>query len=221
VPHATGRILVYTRTLEFRHESIPAGIAAIRELGAAVGLAVDATEEPGVFASAALARYAAVIFLSTSGDVLDGAGKAAFEAYVRDGGGFLGIHSAAATAYGWSFYGHLVGAWFDQHPPVQPAIMRIEDRDHSATAGLPARWRHTDEWYNFRTDPRDRVRVLVTVDESSYSGGTMGDGHPIAWCHDNLGGPAFYTALGHTVEAYAQPAFRAHLTGGIRYCAGV
>jgi type 1 glutamine amidotransferase len=63
--------------------------------------------------------------------------------------------------------------------------------------------------------------VLVTVDESSYSGGTMGDGHPIAWCHDSLGGPAFYTALGHTVEAYARPAFRAHLAGGIRYCAGV
>lgn len=219
VDHAADRILVFTRTLEYRHASIPAGVAAVRELAGSevAGLEVDATEEQAVFTPACLSRYAAVVFLSTSGDVLDNAGKAAFEGYVRGGGGFVGVHSAAATGYGWPFYGELVGAWFDQHPEVQPATVRIEDPHHPSTAGLDPVWRHTDEWYNFRTNPWERVRVLATVDESSYAGGTMGDIHPIAWCHENLGGRAFYTALGHTVEAYRDPTFRAHLAGGVRY----
>jgi type 1 glutamine amidotransferase len=218
------RILVFTRTLDYRHASIPAGVAAVRELAAGladgVRLDVDATEEPDLFTPAGLARYAAVIFLSTSGDVLDDAGKAAFEAYIRGGGGFMGVHAATTTGYGWPFYGELVGARFDQHPEVQQATVRIEDPYHPSTAGLDPTWVRTDEWYNFRTNPRGRVRVLATVAESSYSGGTMGDDHPIAWCHENLGGRAFYTALGHTVEAYAEPAFRAHLAGGLRYATG-
>jgi type 1 glutamine amidotransferase len=181
---------------------------------------VDAIEDPGVFTSGALAGYDAVVFLSTSGDVLDEAGKAAFEGYIRGGGNFVGVHAASTTGYDWPFYGRLVGAWFDQHPKVQQAKIHVVDRDHPATEGLGPTWVCTDEWYNFRTNPRGSVRVLAAVDESSYSGGTMGADHPIAWCHENLGGRAFYTALGHAVEAYAEPAFRSHLAGGIRYAVG-
>ncbi|GII26198.1 ThuA domain-containing protein [Planosporangium mesophilum] len=208
----SGRLLVFTRTLGYRHESIPAGIEAVRELA---GMKVDATEEPDAFAG-----YDAVVFLNTSGDVLDDAGRSAFENYIRDGGNYVGVHGAADTGYDWPFYGRLVGAWFDRHPEVQPATVRVVDADHPATAGLDPEWAHTDEWYDFRANPRGRVRVLATVDESSYSGGTMGADHPIAWCHENLGGRAFYTALGHTVEAYADPAFRRHLAGGLRYAVG-
>ncbi|HEV7898385.1 MAG TPA: ThuA domain-containing protein [Planosporangium sp.] len=212
------RLLVFTRTLGYRHESIPAGVAAVREL--ADSSEVDATEDPVVFTPAVLAGYDAVIFLSTSGDVLDEAGKVAFEGYIRGGGNFVGVHAASTTGYDWPFYGRLVGAWFDQHPKVQEATVRVVDRAHPATAGLDPAWVVTDEWYNFRTNPRADVRVLARVDESSYEGGTMGCDHPIAWCHENLGGRAFYTALGHTVEAYAEPAFRSHLAGGIRYAVG-
>jgi type 1 glutamine amidotransferase len=209
------RVLVYTRTTAYRHASIPAGVACVRSLGAARGFGVDATEDPAGFTATTLDRYAAVVFLSTSGVILDAAGKAALEAYVRAGGGFAGVHGAAATEYDWPFYETLVGAWFDRHPAVQRATVHVADRDHPATAHLDAAWTRTDEWYDFRTNPRARVRVLCTVDESSYEGGGMGADHPIAWCHDVGAGRAFYTALGHTVESFAEPAFRAHLAGGI------
>lgn len=214
------RVLVFTRTQGFRHESIPAGIAAVRSLGAGHGFAVDSTEDPAVFTAQRLSGYRAVVFLNTSGDVLDAAGQAAFEGYLRGGGGFVGVHAAADTEYGWPFYGGLVGAYFVRHPAVQPARLTVEDRAHPATAHLGQVWQRTDEWYDWRTNPRPRVRVLVALDESSYSGGGMGTDHPHAWCHEHAGGRAFYTAGGHTVESYAEPAFRAHLLGGIRYAAG-
>ena len=173
-----------------------------------------------MFTPDGLAPYAAVVFLSTSGEILDGAGKAALEGFVRAGGGFVGVHGASTTEYGWPFYEQLVGAWFDRHPAVQPATLQVIDRAHPATEHLDPTWTWTDEWYDFRTDPTPGVRVLLTVDESTYTGGGMGANHPIAWCHQRLGGPAFYTALGHPAEAYAEPALRTHLAGGIRYAIG-
>ncbi len=213
------RVLVFTRTAGYRHESIPAGIDAVRELGATGGYTVDATEDPGAFRASNLARYRAVVFLSTSGDVLDETGKRDLEEYVRGGGGYVGVHAASTTEYGWPFYGELVGAWFARHPAIQPGRIVVEDRTHPATAHLDTTWSRTDEWYDFRTNPRGRVHVLLTVDESSYSGGGMGRDHPIAWCHAVGTGRAFYTALGHAVESFAEPAFRDHLRGAIRWAA--
>jgi type 1 glutamine amidotransferase len=210
------RVLLFSRTAGYRHASIPAGIDAIgAELAGQAE--VDATEDAAAFTRANLARYRAVVFLNTSGPVLDAGQKAAFEAYIRAGGGFAGVHCAAATEDGWPFYRDLVGAQFQAHPPVQPATVRVEDPDHPATVGLPRVWPRIDEWYDFRTNPRGAVRVLLTVDESSYDGGATGADHPLAWCRAR----SFYTALGHTVESYAEPELRAHLAGGIRYAAGL
>ncbi|MEV6446386.1 ThuA domain-containing protein [Amycolatopsis sp. NPDC051716] len=209
------RVLVFSKTAGYRHDSIPAGIRAIRELGAAHGFDVTATED----ASAVTAAYDTVVFLSTSGEVLDAAGQAAFESYVEGGGGYVGIHAAADTGYGWPWYGRLVGAWFRTHPAIQRARFVTEDRTHPATAHLPPVWTRTDELYDFRTNPRGRVHVLQTLDESSYTGGGMGADHPITWCHPQGRGRAFYTGLGHTTESYADPAFRALLLGAIRYAA--
>ncbi|MFF0309826.1 ThuA domain-containing protein [Streptosporangium sp. NPDC004379] len=213
-------VLVFSRTAGYRHDSIPDGLRAVGELGRRHDFTVHATEDGGAFTPAGLARYRAVVFLNTSGDVLDDARRAAFESYVRGGGGFAGIHSAADTEYGWPFYGELVGARFRCHPEPQEAVVRVEDRSHPSTAHLEPVWRRYDEWYDYRTNPRPGVRVLMSLDEASYSGGGMGD-HPIAWCHDHLGGRSWYTGGGHTRESYADPAFRAHLLGGIRYAAGV
>lgn len=209
-------ILVFSRTAGFRHESIEAGIQALRGL-----FRLDATEDPAAFTPENLARYRAVVFLNTSGTVLDAGQKAAFEAYIRGGGGFAGVHAASDTEFDWPFYGDLVGAYFAGHPAIQRAVVRVEDPSHPATAGLARAWTRTDEWYNFRTNPRSKVHVLLTLDESSYTGGTMGADHPHAWYRAYERGRAFYTAGGHTVEAYAEPAFRAHLAGGIRYAAGL
>jgi len=211
------RVLVFTRTTGFRHASIPTGIATVRALGAEDGFAVTATEDPGAFRPAELAGYRAVVFLSTTGDVLDPAGRSALEAYVRGGGGFVGVHSASDTEYGWPFYAELVGARFAGHPPVQPVTVRF--RPGALTAGLPATWRVTAEPYNFRGRPRG-VQVLATLDESTYSGGTMGADHPIAWTAEVGRGRSFYLGLGHPEAIYADPVFRRLLAGGIRYASG-
>jgi len=214
------RILVFSKTAGFRHASIPDAVAAVQRLGADSGFGVDATEDAAVFTDAALAPYDAVVFLLTTGDVLDEAEQAAFERYVRSGRGFVGVHSASDTEYGWPFYGELVGAPFAGHPAVQSATVRVVDRVHPATRTLPASWPRVDEWYNFAFNPRPKVQVLATLDESTYSGGAMGADHPIAWCRFVFGGRSFYTALGHTSESYAEPLFLAHLLGGIQFAAG-
>jgi type 1 glutamine amidotransferase len=220
---AKPRILLFTKTAAFRHASIPAAIAAIRELGAANGFEVDATESSAAFSDTNLARYNAVVFLLTTGDVLDESHQSAFERFVRGGGGFAGVHSATDTEYGWDWYGGLVGAYFKNHPQIQRATMDVASGRHPSTAGIPRGWTRTDEWYNFATNPRPSVHVLATLDETTYSPGpgAMGTDHPIAWWHAYQGGRAWYTAGGHTDEAYSDPLFRRHLLGGIRYAAGL
>jgi type 1 glutamine amidotransferase len=215
------RVLVFSRTAAYRHAAIPAAVTAIELLGAEHGYLVDATEDAGAFTDANLVRYRAVVFLLTTGDVLDGSQQAAFERYIKAGGGFAGVHSASDTEYGWSWYGQLVGAYFQRHPAVQPAVVRIEDPGHTSAASLPASWKRTDEWYDFRTNPRGAVHVLATVDESTYSGGGMGRDHPISWCHAFDGGQSWYTAMGHASESYSDPSFLSHLDGGIESVAGI
>jgi type 1 glutamine amidotransferase len=215
------RILLFTRTKAYHHASIPAAVAAIRLLGQQHGFRVDITDDPASFTSSDLGRYRAVVFLLTTGDALDAAQQAAFERYIRDGGGYAGVHSAADTEYGWAWYGSLVGAFFKSHPPAQRAQIRVADPTSPATAGLPNPWTRTDEWYNFRTDPSARVHVLLMVDEATYSGGSMGADHPISWCHAYDGGRAWYTALGHDGSSYRDPTFLRHLLGGISIAAGL
>ncbi|MFI6080976.1 ThuA domain-containing protein [Streptomyces sp. NPDC051217] len=209
------KVLVFSKTAGFRHSAIPAGIAAVQRLGAANGFTVTATEDAGAFTAAGLAQYQAVVWLSTTGDVLNTAQQTAFESYVANGGGYVGVHAAADTEYDWPWYGGLVGAYFASHPATQRATLKVEDRASVSTSHLPQRWTRTDEWYNYRANPRSAVKVLASLDETSYSGGTMGD-HPITWCQDYHGGRSWYTGLGHTEESYADPAFTTMLLGGIQ-----
>ncbi|WP_406137896.1 ThuA domain-containing protein [Streptomyces anulatus] len=214
------RVLVFSKTAGFRHDSIPTGIAALKEIGKDTNITVDSTESAAQFTTSNLARYDAVAFLSTTGDVLNSEQQKAFENYVATGGGYVGIHAAADTEYDWEFYGGLVGAYFDSHPQIQPATVRVEDHDHPATAHLDEEWQRTDEWYNYGTNPRDKAKVLATLDETTYTGGNMKGDHPISWCQTYEGGRSFYTGLGHTKESYAEPAFRSHVLGGLRYATG-
>ncbi|WP_328666871.1 ThuA domain-containing protein [Streptomyces sp. NBC_00322] len=220
VDRTAKRVLVFSKTAGFRHDSIPTGIAALRDLGASSNITVDATDEAAQFTTSNLARYDAVVFLSTTGDVLGADQQKAFENYVAAGGGYMGVDAAADTEYDWAFYGGLVGAYFQSHPQIQPATVRVEDHTHPSTSHLDDAWERTDEWYNYRTNPRAQARILATLDETTYQGGTMKGDHPIAWCQTYEGGRAFYTGGGHTKESYAEPAFRQHLLGGLRYAAG-
>ncbi|MGL5864745.1 MAG: ThuA domain-containing protein [Dermatophilaceae bacterium] len=214
------RVLAFSKAAGFRHSSISTALSAIDELGVANSFAVDRSENAADFTDANLARYDAVVFVSATGDVLNDEQQAAMERYIRGGGGYAGIHAAADAEYDWPWYGELVGAYFSKHPEVQPATIKVEDRRHPSTQGLAQTWVRTDEWYDFRTNPRSDVTVLLSLDENSYSGGGMGADHPIAWYHAFDGGRSWYTGLGHTDSSYAEPEFRAHLLGGIQYAIG-
>jgi type 1 glutamine amidotransferase len=217
------RLLVFTKTAAFRHTSIPSALQALSELGARDGFAIDATEDAGAFTPRNLERYAAVAFVLTTGNVLNDGQQAAFERYIGAGHGFVGVHSAADTEYDWPWYGRLLGAYFKNHPAIQRATVNVLDPRHLSTARLPRRWVREDEWYNFASNPRRAVRVLATVDETTYAAGdgAMGRDHPIVWVHEFDGGRAWYTAAGHTEASYQEPLFRSHLLGGIRYAAGL
>ena len=216
------RVLLFSRTAGFRHDSIPAATEALRGIADAAGLELVATEDPDAFTAPELARCRAVVFLSTTGSVLTDDGRRALQAFHRTGGGFLGIHSAAGTEYDWPYYGTLVGARFRSHPEPQPAVVTVRDRSHPATAHLPELWSWDDEWYDFRSNPREAgVRVLASVDESRYRGGLMGADHPLVWCQDPAdAGRSFYTSLGHHADAYTDPAFRRHLAGALDWVCG-
>ncbi|MDB4882740.1 MAG: cytochrome c class [Gemmatimonadetes bacterium] len=216
------RILVFSKTAGFRHTSIEPGIAAIKKLGAEQGISVDATEDATVFNDANLKRYRAVVFLSTTGDVLDPAQQDVLERYIQAGGGWVGIHSATDTEYDWPWYGKLAGAWFTSHPQnpnVRKATFRVLDKSHVSTKGFPDTWEREDEFYNFKSINPD-IHVLVDIDEKSYQGGTNGDHHPMSWYHAFDGGRAWYTNMGHTDATFTEPLFLKHLLGGLRYAMG-
>lgn len=213
------RLLVFSKTTGFRHASIGAGKLALLRMGEANGWQVDTTEDAGAFTTSNLKKYNAVIFLSTTGNVLDSTQQLAFEQFIRSGKGFAGIHAATDTEYDWPWYVGLVGASFESHPKQQTARLYRIDKTHPATAVLPDTWERFDEWYNFK-NINPATNTLLRIDESSYSGGKNGEQHAMAWYHEYDGGRSFYTALGHTDASYTEPLFIEHLTGGIKWVLG-
>ena len=220
------KVLVFSKTAGYYHESIPKGIAAIQKLGTENGFTVDTTSNAELFNEENLAQYATVIFLSTTGDVLNHYQEADFERYIQSGGGFVGIHAAADTEYGWGWYGRLVGGYFadhpginDPHPNVQPGKVTKTGEKHPSTDALPDSWTRTDEWYSYKK-MNPNTKKLLLLDETSYQGGLDMGEHPIAWYHDFDGGRAFYTGGGHTNESYEEADFLKHLLAGIQYTIG-
>lgn len=216
------RILIFSKTAGFRHESIPHGIEAIIALGKKHNISIDTTENAKQFNEENLKRYKAVIFLSTTGDVLNQQQQNDFERFIQAGGGFIGIHAATDTEYHWPWYGQLVGAYFDSHPNgpnVRNGEYYVVDKHHPSTDSLPDRFKRDDEFYNFK-QISSAIKVLVKLDEKTYEGGTNGDNHPASWYQEFDGGRMFYTAMGHTNETFSEELFLEHLWGGIEYVLG-
>ena len=221
------RVLVFSKTAGYVHASIPKGIAAIQKLGNENNFDVDTTSNATAFNyDDSLKNYATVIFLSTTGDVLNSVQETAFERYIQAGGGYVGIHAAADTEYDWGWYGRLSGGYFADHPGihdsfpnVQEGVLQIQDATMEATKHLPKQWKRTDEFYSYKKLNPD-VKVLMTIDENSYKGGLDMGTHPMAWYHDYDGGRAFYTALGHTDDSYSEDNYLKHILGGIKYAMG-
>lgn len=216
-------VLVFSKTSGFRHGSISDGIALIQTLGIETGFTVALTEDANDFTLVNLSQYEVVIWLSTTGNVLNDTQQAAFEAYIQQGGAWVGIHAATDCEYNWPWYGQLIGgdAWFISHPSIQDATLDVDDATHISTEDLPASFTFRDEWYNFQNNPRPAVNVLLTIDETSYNPGNnaMGADHPMSWYHEFDGGRAWYTALGHRSQTFEDPLFQSHLLGGILWAA--
>nr|WP_295930408.1 ThuA domain-containing protein [uncultured Dyadobacter sp.] len=213
------RVLVFSKTAGFRHSSIPAGKTALIKLGKETGFAVDTTENATVFTNKNLQKYSAVIFLNTTGNVLDDKQQDAFERYIQAGGGYLGIHAATDTEYDWPWYNKLAGAQFLSHPGnpnVQEGEAYVVNDKHPSMDGFPKKWKIKDEFYDFKNF-NPKVNVLVKIDEKTYKDGKMGDNHPMSWYHEFDGGRAFYTNFGHEDATFVNPVFVKHLTGGLNW----
>lgn len=219
------RALVFSKTLLFRHASITNGIEMFKSLADKNNFSVYATEDSSVFTAENLARYKVVVFLSTSGDVLNSEQQAAFKSFVENGGGFVAIHAGVAgkvaTEGLWPWYVQAFCTEFDQHKAIERATVLVEDQSNASTAHLPQAWSRVDEWYNFHSSPRGKVHVIATLDEKSFHGGTMGADHPVVWCRSIGKGRLWYTALGHTEASYTEPAFVQHVLGGLQIAAGI
>jgi type 1 glutamine amidotransferase len=214
------KILVFSKTAGFRHTSaIQAGKAGILELGKQNKFGVDTTESADAFTPENLKQYVAVVFLCTTGNVLNDEQQKAFEQFINNGGGYVGLHSAADTEYDWPWFGGLNGAYFKNHPRPQEAVFNVVDSTNIATAHLPTVWKRFDELYNFKWIGTD-LHVLITIDENSYTGGGNGEDHPMAWYHEYDGGRGFYTALGHDNKSWEDPLYVQHVLGGIKYAMG-
>lgn len=216
------RLLVFTLTKGYHHESIDVGKEAIMKLAARNGISVDTTTDASYFNEDSLKHYSAVIFFNTTGNVLNHIQQADFERYIQAGGGFVGIHSATDTEYEWPWYGKLVGGYFSGHPGdpnVRDGVATVAvETSHPAIIGLPETWKRTDEYYDFKNFNED-VNVLITIDQTTYDYGDN-TSHPMSWYHDYDGGRSFYTNFGHTKESFSDKEYLDHLWGGISYAIG-
>lgn len=222
-------VLVFSKTAGWHHDSINAGVTAIQNLGKLHDFNVFWTEDANrVFNDKELAKYKVVVFLLTTGDVLNNEQQAAFEKFIRAGGGFVGVHSASDTEYDWPWYTKMVGHMFHIHPVVQTATVKVENYNFPGMDRFAKRFLWTDEWYQFDPATSDKLKFLLSVDESTYNpkadwgakkGEGMGAFHPVSWYQEYDGGRAFYTALGHIPAAYLDTNFLHHIYGGIYWAA--
>ena len=221
---ASAQVLVFSKSLDFVHPSVPAGIVAMKKLGVDYGFKVDQTDDATYFNDDSLAKYDAVVFLNNCAigeTLLTDPEKAAFERFIRGGGGYAGIHCASSIHQLWTWYTLLVGAVVETHTNVTPGIIHVEDHYHLSTAALPDTFSHVEEYYIWKAMPAplwlsepSQVKVLMTLQE--HSAGVKA-GWPLSWYHEYDGGRSWYTALGHTEESYKEPLVLAHMLGGIRY----
>lgn len=212
------RVLVFSHTASFRHQHIPFAKEVIQRLGSELGAVVDTTENPLDFNEDNLSTYDAVVFLSTTGDVLNDEQQVAFQRFIQSGGAYMGIHAASDTEYEWPWYGQLVGGYFTDHPPIQEASLDVLVADHPVTQHLPARWTRTDEWYNIRFVNED-ITPLISIDETTYDPGndvSEGDSHPLVWEHMFDGGASLYIEPGHTMESWEEDAYLELVKAGLQ-----
>lgn len=224
---ANPRVLIYTRngpTLDgkkgYVHDNIPACVAMLRQLGKDNGFDTDVTDQPDVFTDSNLKKYHVIIFANSNNRAFDTAEqKAAFQRFVRAGGGVVGIHSACASERDWPWFWAMMGGTFVRHPKLQPFTIYVVDRKHPSTAHLGATWEWEDEFYFLREMPKG-LHILLEGDLTKLKDPKKDPNEktrPLAWCHEFEGGRVWFTALGHKKEHYFDSNLQKHILGGIRW----
>lgn len=214
-----GKVLIFSKTKGFRHGSIQKGTEVITKICNVQNIEVVATEDASVFQYKNLKEYDALIFLNSTGDLLDEKQQKALVKYMKNGGGFVGIHAATDAEYDWPWYGEMIGGYFLSHPKQQNAKVLIINKEHPSTEMLSDEWIRWDEWYDFK-NVSPNITVLAKLDETSYEGGKMNNDHPIVWIQEFGGGRVFYTGFGHTDDTYDEPMIQIHIIKGILWAMG-
>ena len=194
-------------------------MSALKVMALENNFGIDFTEDSTMINEKVLSDFNVLVFLNTSGNILGTDEEKSVENFVKNGGGFVGIHAAVDTEYDWLWYGKMIGAYFSDHPKIQKAVIDVDDNTHVSTKHLPVRWERIDAWYNLKNELDENISVLAFIDESSYTGGKHGDKHPFSWYHNYDGGKVWITLGGHTEENYSEINFLKHILGGIKYAA--
>ncbi len=228
-PNQARSLLVFNLCKGFVHASIPWADFAITRMGEKTGaFTAVLTGDTRVFQEGNLAQFDAVLFNNTTGELFtDSTLRASLLAFVRGGGGAIGLHAATDAFYEWPEYGEMMGGYFLNHPWDEEVTLRIEEPDHPVTAPFGAStYAVVDEIYQFR-DPysRDRLRVLLSLDvtrlDVERDGVQREDGDfAVSWIHAEEAGRVFYSSLGHRYEIFTDPVILRHWLAGIQYALG-
>jgi type 1 glutamine amidotransferase len=229
---AEQRVLVYTKNQVgkglFIHDNIAASSAALQKLGEEHELVMDVSDDPAVFTPGNLKKYRAIIFNNTNNEILENEEqKAAFQGFIRGGGGVVGIHSATGSMRKWPYFWQVMGGKFSRHAKMQKFTLIVKDAQDPSTKHLPATFEWTDEFYYVDNIPQGRhvvlagdLKALDDPGKDKFPGKAFGDEYPLAWRQTFDGGRQFYTSLGHKIEHYSDPRLTQHILGGLLWVMG-
>jgi type 1 glutamine amidotransferase len=243
-PAQPRKLLIFSKTNGFRHDSIPVGVQAVTKLGEKTkAFSAEHTEDESYFEPDRLQQFDAVLMLNTTGDVFrprrlpDGEERTkaleresklqeSLQNFVHSGKGLAGFHSATDTYHNWPAYNQMMGGTFDGHPWHEPVPIRLLDPQHPLNKIFGGQgFTINDEIYQFRDDtarPTER-RMLLSLDPNwdGLSKGKRRDGfYPISWIAKYGDGRTFYCSLGHRQEIYWNPVILEHYLAGLQYVLG-
>jgi type 1 glutamine amidotransferase len=220
----------------FQHDATSHGLATIWKIGQESGLwdthiRTDTqliTKQKLTGNAKNLSYFDAVLFYTTGELDLDDSQKSDFLSFIKDDGkGFIGSHSASDTFYKWPEYGEMIGGYFDGHPWNQfQAPVIVEDRDNPIVKHFPAAFTIHDEIYQAKDFSRDRVRVLMRLDETRINlqerGVKRTDGDfAVTWMRNYGKGRVFYSTFGHREDAWDRPDVQKMWLEAIKWAMGM
>jgi uncharacterized protein len=239
-PAKPRKVLAFGKASGFQHGSIPIGTKTVELLGTKTkAFTATISFDAAIFTPEKLAEFDAIVLVSTTGNFLDAQNdpaettkrRAAFESFIKDGKGVVGIHAASDAYYDWPEYGKMIGGYFSSHKVGREKIfVTLDDPKSPLNAAFEEKsFEIADEIYRFaplsgqnrkQAYNRTNLHVLLTVDVAKFNNEPAGTDLPISWCQPVGKGRVFYTSLGHNNDIYANTPVLKHYLAGIQYAIG-